>query len=335
MNGVNNTTKEFFKIFPSLQSIVVFMQTFLKQTEAMDMPWRNNAVFMDQCLNLEPFNIKPEGMRPKEILQRNWVAEKTERQIVNGGTATVSGFNCKETSMRVSTPPQVEMEVLETILLEAKKQRNIFNMAIESENYIKNSASMEDNMAKAAQEAMFIYKNIMCPKPEQINSMVVQVPAVENRLRVEDMSSKWMGIRNMAERFPKHGGDFNPGAIRWAFMSGKKEDMVLNQTRVENEIGGANFLQICTPSTNYNVDTGGFAEFSQEEFDVSTEELRNVRGAAQKESTGQYTTAHIAVDFQNNATINSDMDIDEVMHKFTEKLREAVDTCAEGVHYCV
>lgn len=68
---------------------------------------------------------------------------------------------------------------------------------------------------------------------------------------------------------------------------------------------------------------------------ASDEDLKYIRGVAQRDAINNYTTAQIAVDFKNSATINSDLDIDVVMNKFTEKLREAVDTCAEGVNYCV
>lgn len=79
---------------------------------------------------------------------------------------------------------------------------------------------------------------------------------------------------------------------------------------------------------------GGMADTPMS-LGTSDEDLKYIRGAAQSETINNFTTAQIAVDFKNNATINSELDIDLVMNKFTEKLREAVDTCAEGVNYCV
>ena len=80
---------------------------------------------------------------------------------------------------------------------------------------------------------------------------------------------------------------------------------------------------------------GGAMADGEMSLGTSDEDLKYIRSVAQREAINNYTTAQIAVDFKNNATINSDLDIDLVMNKFTEKLREAVDTCAEGVNYCV
>jgi tape measure domain len=77
--------------------------------------------------------------------------------------------------------------------------------------------------------------------------------------------------------------------------------------------------------------TGGISD----SLNISKEDLKYMRDVAEREAINRYTTAQISVDFKNTATINSEMDIDGVMNKFTEKLREAVDTSAEGVHYVV
>lgn len=77
--------------------------------------------------------------------------------------------------------------------------------------------------------------------------------------------------------------------------------------------------------------TGSMAD----SMDISKEDLKYMRDVAEREAINRYTTAQIAVDFKNTSTINSNMDIDGVMNKFTEALREAVNTSAEAVHYVV
>ena len=45
-----------------------------------------------------------------------------------------------------------------------------------------------------------------------------------------------------------------------------------------------------------------------------------------------FTTAEIKIDMNNIATINSDMDIDGVVEKLTERVEEELLATAEGVH---
>lgn len=78
-------------------------------------------------------------------------------------------------------------------------------------------------------------------------------------------------------------------------------------------------------------DTGKIAD----SMEISQEELRYLRDIAERDAINRFTTAEIKVDFKNEATIKSDMDIDGVMNKFTEKFREAIYTEAEGVHMLV
>lgn len=82
-------------------------------------------------------------------------------------------------------------------------------------------------------------------------------------------------------------------------------------------------------------DTVAYTGSIASSMEISDEDLKYLRDVAVREAIDHYTTAQIAVDFKNTATINSDMDIDSVMNKFTEKLREAVDISAEEVHYLV
>ncbi|NLK38384.1 MAG: hypothetical protein GX299_09950, partial [Epulopiscium sp.] len=78
-------------------------------------------------------------------------------------------------------------------------------------------------------------------------------------------------------------------------------------------------------------DTGKIAD----SMEISQEELRYLRDIAERDAINRFTTAEIKVDFKNESTIKSDMDIDGVMNKFTEKFREAIYTEAEGVHMLV
>lgn len=70
-------------------------------------------------------------------------------------------------------------------------------------------------------------------------------------------------------------------------------------------------------------------------LEISEEDVKYLRDIAEREVINRFTTAEIKVDFKNEATINSSLDIDGVMNTFTEKLREAIYTEAEEVHMVV
>ena len=85
-----------------------------------------------------------------------------------------------------------------------------------------------------------------------------------------------------------------------------------------------------------NVDQiAGNTEKMANSMEISQEELKYLRDMAEREAINRFTTAEIKVDFKNESTINSNLDIDGVVDKFTEKLREAVDISAEEVHVIV
>ncbi len=71
----------------------------------------------------------------------------------------------------------------------------------------------------------------------------------------------------------------------------------------------------------------------RDSLEISAEELKYLRDAAEQESINRFTTAEIKIDMsgmQNN--INSDDDIDGFITKLTDSVNEAVDSTLEGVH---
>ena len=64
--------------------------------------------------------------------------------------------------------------------------------------------------------------------------------------------------------------------------------------------------------------------------DTSSEELEYLRDIAEREAVNRFTTAEVKVDFNNNNSITSDVDVDGVISRWTEEFKEAVSTAAEG-----
>lgn len=67
-------------------------------------------------------------------------------------------------------------------------------------------------------------------------------------------------------------------------------------------------------------------------MDASSEDLKYLRDIAERETINRFTTAEIKIEMNNNNTINSDMDIDGVVEKLTERVEEELLATAEGVH---
>lgn len=67
-------------------------------------------------------------------------------------------------------------------------------------------------------------------------------------------------------------------------------------------------------------------------IESNEEELKYMRELSQREAVNRFTTAEIKVDARSSNSIASNMDVDGVINYFTEKLREAMSSAAEGVH---
>lgn len=71
----------------------------------------------------------------------------------------------------------------------------------------------------------------------------------------------------------------------------------------------------------------------RDSLEISAEELKYLRDAAEQESINRFTTAEIKIDMSGmQNTINSNDDIDGFMTKLTDSVNEAVDSTLEGVH---
>lgn len=69
-----------------------------------------------------------------------------------------------------------------------------------------------------------------------------------------------------------------------------------------------------------------------EGLDLTTEEIKYMRDAAEMEVINKFTTAEIKMEVQNSNMISNNMDIHDVIDGFTEYLREKMQMTAEGVH---
>lgn len=120
-----------------------------------------------------------------------------------------------------------------------------------------------------------------------------------------------------------------------AFNSGYNKGERLQNTVVGvfsgDKAGDGGMDQLLQNTANTAANTGAMTD----NMEISQEDIRYLRDISERDAINRFTTAQVSVDFKNEATINSDMDIDGVMNKFTDVLREAIFTQAEEVHAIV
>lgn len=99
---------------------------------------------------------------------------------------------------------------------------------------------------------------------------------------------------------------------------------------LENNFGG---IKDATDKAADSGDkTAGNTAQMAKTMNASSEDLKYLRDIAERETINRFTTAEIKIDMNNNNTINSDMDIDGVVEKLTERVEEELLATAEGVH---
>lgn len=120
-----------------------------------------------------------------------------------------------------------------------------------------------------------------------------------------------------------------------AFKGGYDKGERLQNTVVgafsSDTAGDGGMDQLLQNTANTAANTGAMTD----NMEISQEDIRYLRDISERDAINRFTTAQVSVDFKNEATINSDMDIDGVMNKFTDVLREAIFTQAEEVHAIV
>jgi hypothetical protein len=150
-----------------------------------------------------------------------------------------------------------------------------------------------------------------------ISELEVKSQGVKDKAGFEDVMHKL--------DYKDYGGAFKGGYDRGAGL----ED---NFTGMFN--GGAAGNDVMDQFLQNASETAGNTAAMADSTEISQEDLRYLRDISERDAINRFTTAQVSVDFKNEATINSDLDIDGVVNKFTDVLREAIYTQAEEVH-CV
>lgn len=126
--------------------------------------------------------------------------------------------------------------------------------------------------------------------------------------------------------YKDYGNAFNSG-----YNKGEQLQYTYGGIFSGSSAGDGGMAQLLQNTANTAANTGAMTD----NMEISQEDIRYLRDISERDAINRFTTAQVSVDFKNEATINSDMDIDGVMNKFTDVLREAIFTQAEEVHAIV
>lgn len=79
-------------------------------------------------------------------------------------------------------------------------------------------------------------------------------------------------------------------------------------------------------------ETAGNTADIADSIDVSNENLEYLRDIAERDTINRFTTAEIKVEMTNNNNVSSDTDLDGMITKLNDGVKEAMESAAEGVH---
>ena len=150
---------------------------------------------------------------------------------------------------------------------------------------------------------------------------------------ISDLESKSQGIKDEAGfKDVMHTLDYKDYGGVFSNLYEQGEGLE-NSTSIfdGDKAGDGGMDQLLQNTANTAANTGAMTD----NMEISQEDIRYLRDISERDAINRFTTAQVSVDFKNEATINSDMDIDGVMNKFTDVLREAIFTQAEEVHAIV
>ncbi|MCD7979668.1 MAG: tape measure protein [Fusobacterium sp.] len=144
------------------------------------------------------------------------------------------------------------------------------------------------------------------------------------------------GLQNRMEEFKKNNIGENIVEFARLDLSEKRikyEDPLQAAKNGYNSWENINLGSVIDEETkNIFKNIEGNTKSMSDSLDLSLEEVKYMRDLAEMEVINRFTTAEVKVEVQNNNTISSSMDLDDVVDGITGKLSEKVQMMAEGVY---
>lgn len=152
-----------------------------------------------------------------------------------------------------------------------------------------------------------------------------------NKWAEEGRSENYLTVPKM--EMGSIGGAFNAGYEWGSNLESSIGDMFNGNDILSNlEDGFSGIEDAIGNADDTGKKTAGNTAKMAKTMDASSEDLKYLRDIAERDVINRFTTAEIKIDMTNNNNINSDMDIDGVVDKLTERVEEELLATAEGVH---
>lgn len=312
-----------------LQSMMNFMKGIIQQFEMF-----SSAVGSD--INVGALETPSTEFVRTEIMPMGTLTEgkKMFSYCNDFGHGEENGVNSTVTGTGTGMGMQQTSQALGLSVLSSKEINSIVNTA---PNIIQNSEYIQTSL-----ENLVTIGNEVGKRAEIIKMATGETYAQDGQIFTyfgqiwgEETNKAFEVLHTVPYRVTKPQSEITADLLNMPTSVNKTVAMAKRNVEINDTLSSlATSIGFSLPSVENYGEIGGATD-TQMSLGIPDENLKYIRDVAQREAINNHTTAQIAVDFTNNATINNDLDIDLVMNKFTEKLREAVDTCAEGVNYCV
>lgn len=217
------------------------------------------------------------------------------------------------------------------------------NMVIAFQNSICNVQSFFYNLLSTALSVIAQIAEALSQLPfVEFDASGISNAAANYANKAAEAAGNKKDYKNVADAFEDGATTFDPWQDGWAkdaYDKGSEwgDNFANKATDVVNKAtggGGGGSYSADTAQQIAN-NTGSAADSAgkiADAVDISNENLKYLRDAAEQEAINRFTTAEVKVEMTNNNNVSSDTDIDGMITKLANGVSEALETVAEGVH---
>ncbi len=183
------------------------------------------------------------------------------------------------------------------------------------------------NMAHAIEDVINKIPGVTVDITSGLDRFQDQIEGASQKVKSE---SQWKEYVKKLD-YIDYGAAYNKG---YEFGSGvdKKISSIFNLKMPEYNKSAPDYTNMLSDIGMGVDDTAVNAARAADKLETTEEDLKFLRDLAEQEVINRFTTAKISLEMTNNNHINSELDIDGIVDAVGEKLYEAMEVAAEGVH---